>query len=97
MEPRALERGVAMGRDQEIRQEDKLMTFENVEWVPGIGDREGEVNFVGSLMGIMKIQKAWESMGVLRDRVEGKKTKDVKAEPRGVGVRMARGRVAWRH
>ena len=35
MEPRALESGAAMGQDQEIRQEDKLMKFENVKWVPG--------------------------------------------------------------
>lgn len=79
MEPRALESGVAMGRDEEIRQEDKLMTFENVECVPGIGHREGEVSFVDSLMGIMKNTEGLGIDGGVEGQSRGREDKRYKS------------------
>lgn len=55
------------------------MTFENVECVPGIGDKEGEVSFVDSLMGIMKNTEGLGIDGGIEGQSRGREDKRYKS------------------
>lgn len=70
-----------MGRDQKTRWENRLMTFEDAEWIPRRGDREGEVACVTSLI---RHNENTEGLGVRGGDVDeqGRETEEQKHKRR---------------